>query len=236
MNRRRFLKYSGATAALVGASALGIEYFARSPWILNPSQTIMSSQLMTSSASLSTSTQLASLEGRLFFDYNGNGKQDGEEPAVAGALVQLKDYVYGKVVAETLTDSSGDYRFEDIKVRYSGMDYVYLHLSVGNSRLRYMCRSPGEFRAVTDDYGVPLQENVRMDIGLMEGFLTLPMSGKSRCEIDRFYDRNPDPDKYLWWNGRSGYDRGLKRGWSPNHRGIDYYIEEGEPLLAQAPG
>jgi len=209
MNRRRFLKYVRVTAAVAGASALSLDYFSRrSPSITGSTASVTATTRRTT-ASSDTSSQLASLRGRLFFDHNGNGVQDGEEPSVPGVLVQLKDYVYGKVVAETLTDSSGDYGFEDIKVRYSGMDYVYLHLSVGDSRLRYMCRSSGEFRAVTDDYGVPLQENVRMDVGLMEGFLTLPMSGKSRYEIDRFYDRNPDPDKYLWWNGRSGYDRGL---------------------------
>ena len=39
-------------------------------------------------------------------------KQDGEEPAVAGALVQLEDNA-GKVIAETLSDSSGDSKPRD---------------------------------------------------------------------------------------------------------------------------
>jgi len=179
---------------------------------------------------------------RLFFDYNGNGTQDREEPSVPGVLVQLKDYVYGKVVAETLTDSSGDYRFEDIKMGSPGMDYVFLHLGLDNlsdKKFTYMCTSPNEFRAVTEDYGVSLQESVRMDVGLMEGFLTLSMLKRTHCEIDRFYDRDPNPDRYLWWNGKKGLDSqpaSMKRGWAPNHAGIDYYLKVGEPILAAAPG
>jgi len=168
----------------------------------------------------------------LFFDYNGNGVQDGEEPAVTGALVQLKDDA-GTVIAETLTDSSGDYRFEDIKIGSPGMDYVYVHLGIdhlGDKEFRYMCRSPAEFRAVNEGYQVSLQKDTTMDIGLMEGFLTQPVSSKTHFNSSRLlYDWDPDPQRSLWWNGRTGND-------TNNHGGHDYDMPDGERVLAAAPG
>jgi len=236
MDRRRFLKYAGATAAVVGASALGLNYLTeQSPSIgKQTSSTTLTPRLSTmtvSSASSGESVQLASLHGRLFFDYNGNGVQDGEEPAVAGALVQLKDYVYGKMVAETLTDSSGDYRFDDIKTNTSGLNYVYVHLGVGHlsdKRFRYLCRSPDEFRAVSDDYGVLLRESTRMDVGLMEGFLTLPFGREAEYTIGAYVDLDSGPAHMDWKSGSlTGID---------NHRGIDYLMPVGQEVLAMAPG
>ena len=61
------------------------------------------------SSTSSSPAQLASLEGRLFFDYNGNGIQDPEEPAVPNAKLSL----VGPVKFEALTDSAGDYKIED---------------------------------------------------------------------------------------------------------------------------
>ena len=41
LDRRRFLKYAGATAAVVGASALGIDYVLRQPSSISPSATVI---------------------------------------------------------------------------------------------------------------------------------------------------------------------------------------------------
>lgn len=242
MNRRRFLKYAGATAGVVGASVLGLNYIVgQSPSTVVPTRlTTLTRQQTTTSASISTSTQavqLTSLDGRLFFDYNGNGKQDPGEPAVAGASVQLKDNA-GSVIAETLTDSSGYYKLEDIRT-----GPYRLHLGVdhfSDKRLRYMCRSPDELRAVTDDYNVSLPEITRVDVGLMEGPLTLPLLKETRFEISNLYDWDPRVDHVKWWDGtvlvpgdakparyRIGFD---------NHSGIDYSIEVGSPIVAPAPG
>jgi len=227
VDRRRFLKYAGATAAVVGASALGLGYLSpQSPSIVGSTASATATTKLTT-ASSDTSSQLASLRGRLFFDHNGNGVQDGEEPSVPGALVQLKDYVYGKVVAETLTDSSGDYRLEDVRMGDYNLHISTEHLS--HQGFRYMCRSPDEFRPVTEDYNAQLHGSVTMDVGLMEGFLTLPVSPETEYRIGRFYDWDPDPKKSLWWNGRTGNEP-----W--NHSGIDYDTREGEDVVAPAPG
>lgn len=237
MDRRRFLKYAGATAAVVGSSALGLNYMLGESTRTRPTTLVTTTGELTTTSGLSTTStrtvELASFCGRLFFDYNGDGRQDGDESGVAGALVQLKDAV-GRVVAETLTDSSGDYRLEDLKPKRYRLHIGVDHFS--DKRFTYMCTSAHEFRAVTDDYEISLQGSSSMSIGLMEGFLTLPVSSGTQYELDRFYDRDPDPDRYLWWNGTSGYDKDLRRGYSPNHPGIDYSMEEGNPLPSPAPG
>jgi len=165
--------------------------------------------------------KLVSLHGRLFFDYNGNGKQDGEEPPVTGATVQLKD-LSGATIAQSFTDSSGDYKLEDIKTG------SYLLHVAADKRFRYMCMSANEFRAVSDYYVMSLEWSKRADIGLMEGFLTLPLQSETNFSIDRFYDWDPDPRKSLWWNEAAGNDP-----W--NHSGIDYCTREGENVVAAAP-
>jgi hypothetical protein len=108
MDSRRFLKYAGATAAVVGASALGLNYLTeQSPSITSQtSPTTLTPRLSTTIASPTSSSelvQLASLHGRLFFDYNGNGVQDGEEPV--GALFL---FVCGKHKTATGTGGVDD--------------------------------------------------------------------------------------------------------------------------------
>jgi murein DD-endopeptidase MepM/ murein hydrolase activator NlpD len=169
----------------------------------------------------------------LFFDYNGNGVQDGEEPAVAGALVQLKGNA-GNVIDEAMTDSSGDYKLEDVRTGSYSLHLGVEHFS--DRKFRYMCRSPNEFRAASDDYPVSLEGIVQVNIGLMEGFLTLPLRSNTRYQIGRFYDWDPSESTYLWWNGKKGPTGGGIHGIDPNHIGIDYDIPEGEDVLACAPG
>jgi len=234
LDRRRFLKCAGATAAFVGASAFGLDYLSKQNHsAASPiaSTTNTSGELTTSSSLNSSSTssteaiQLTSLQGRLFFDHNGNGKQDGEEPAVPKARVILMHRTRG-FVTETVTDSSGDYRLEDIR---TGL--YTLHVEA-EKNFQYMCRSSEEFRRVTEGYELSLEYGADvpgMDIGLMEGFLTLPLSSKTKYSVGRYYDWDPDPKKSLWWSGMVGSD-------PYNHEGIDYDTGEGEDVLAPAPG
>jgi hypothetical protein len=109
LNRRRFLKYAGATAAVVGASALGLDHPVSNSQIASQqathNQILLSSSLATASVSSSSLTQLLSLQGRLFFDYNGNGIQDGDDPCAQNARVKMQDNS-AQVIAEVLTDSS----------------------------------------------------------------------------------------------------------------------------------
>jgi hypothetical protein len=175
--------------------------------------------------------QLASLQGRLFFDYNGNGVQDGDEPAVAGALVLLKDDA-GSIVAQALSDSSGDYKLQDVRAGAYKLHVGVDHFS--DRRFTHMCTSPNEHRAVSDDYHVSIQETTSVDIGLMEGFLTLPFRSDLKPRIARYYDWDPSRETYLWWNHKHGSER--SQGGTINHPGTDYDLPTGTPLLSAAPG
>jgi murein DD-endopeptidase MepM/ murein hydrolase activator NlpD len=239
MDRRGFLKYAGATAAVVGASALGLNYISQqspSTAMPTPSTTSTARELTTTSAIVSTSSgssteaiQLAHLQGRLFFDYNGNGIQDGEEPPVVGASVQLRDYA-GSITAEALTDTSGDYAIEDVRT-----GSYKLHVE-GEKKFRYMCTSPGEFRAVSDGYAISLQESTKFNIGLMEGFLTLPFPKDIPIYVDGsdFFDHDPGPDA-LWWDGTR---RTAPRPHRPEyaHPETDFYMPKGTEVKATAAG
>jgi len=232
LDRRRFLKYASVTAAVVGASALGLNYVSQqSPSMMSPTtSTTLMPRLRTTSASLTTSaesSQLVSLQGRLFFDYNGNGKQDGEEPAITGASVQLKD-TDGKVIAETLADSSGDYRLDDVRTG----PYT-LHVEA-DKKFRYMCDSPNGFAPLQQGWYVPLRQGTTLNLGLMEGFLTSPVDSIS---IGRYYDRDSRTGHVMWWNGKQyRYTNPAHGGWDDDHTGTDFDAPYRTPVFAAASG
>jgi len=106
----------------------------------------------------------------LFLDYNGNGIQDPEEPAVPNAKLSL----VGPVKFEAMTDSAGDYKIEDAPAGSYKLNVQ------ADQRFKYMCTSTEEFRAVTKNYDLSLDGLRKMDIGLMEGFLTAPFSNRNK--------------------------------------------------------
>jgi murein DD-endopeptidase MepM/ murein hydrolase activator NlpD len=172
----------------------------------------------------SSSAHLASLQGKLFFDYNGNGKQDGDEPALGGAKVQLENSL-GNVVAEADTDSSGDFKIEAVPVG----DYKLL--PVAGPKFRYISMSAAEFSPVTDGYALSLLEGSgKADVGLMEGFVTFPFSSSKdvRFFVDLGDVTNPNDPTIRDWSGGTRTYKG--------HQGTDYPASEGTPVLAAAPG
>ena len=231
LDRRRFLKY-GATAAAVGAAALGLDFLLRpqSNPTGNTATSSTSSTSLTSSPTLasSTKTQLASLSGRLFFDYNGNGKQEDNEPSVKGAKVQLRNSL-GDVVAEAGTDSSGVFKIEDVPVG------TYKLFPVADSNFRYMCRSVTEFAAVADGYAISLSEGImELNIGLMEGFVTLPFSKSIPMSVADYFDHDPSINR-MWWNGtRLPGSGGHSPPWT--HPEIDFLMPKGTEVRAGLSG
>jgi murein DD-endopeptidase MepM/ murein hydrolase activator NlpD len=236
MDRRRFLKYAAVSGLAAGSALAGYEV---SRWRTSSVTPYVSTVTKTDVVTKTTTqtVRLASLRGRLFFDYNGNGVQDGEEPAVAGVLVQLKDSSE-RVVAAAATDSSGDYNLEDVKAG----DYS-LHLQA-DKKFRHMCRSLQDLRRVTDDYELLLHASTSMDIGMMEGCFTIPLVREARLTIpsireakfgiSNLYDWDSRIGYVKWWDGTVG-DRNIREGWD-NHSGIDYGTKPGYPVIAPAPG
>ncbi len=64
------------------------------------------------------------IDGQVFFDANGNGRQDRGEQGMAGVTVNLLD-ADGNMIALAITSANGSYAFEDLEV---GVYYVSLEL------------------------------------------------------------------------------------------------------------
>jgi murein DD-endopeptidase MepM/ murein hydrolase activator NlpD len=223
MDRRRFLKYAAVGAAMAGSALAGYELDRWQNSLVPPQ--VSTTTLTTTQTLTQTTTEtvrLASLYGRLFFDYNGNGVQDGEEPAVPGASVQLKDDA-GSVVAQALTDSSGDYKLEDVKAG----SYT-LHLEA-DRKFRYICTTTEEFREVGEGYTLDLTGSNKMNIGLMEGFLTLPFVFGTHAELSSYFDHDPAQGKVKNYLGNAAQT-------NDGHQGIDWSLPVGTSLVASAPG
>ena len=177
-----------------------------------------------------------SLEGRLFFDYNGNGIQDGEEPAVQNATVQIKDS-NAQVIAEALTDSSGDYKVDLPPGNYK----LFIQPNISkpdNPNFTYMCTSPSEFRPIANGYNLTIVEDGRFNVGFMEGPFTMPFRSSTHYTVGCYYNWNSmaketPNDQYLWWNGESGSNRDLVLY---NNSGMDMPMDVGQDVLAPAPG
>ncbi|NLN75088.1 MAG: DUF11 domain-containing protein [Armatimonadetes bacterium] len=63
-----------------------------------------------SSCTTTVGPALGSIGDRVWFDYNGNGKQDAGEPGINGVKLTLKDS-YGRTIATAVTSGNGDYTF-----------------------------------------------------------------------------------------------------------------------------
>jgi len=233
MDRRTFLKYAAVSGLAAGSALAGYEFDRWQSSSLAPSvYTVTKTQTLTQT--MMETVRLAWVHGRLFFDYNGNGVQDGEEPAVTGATVQLKDDS-GRTIAEAVTDSAGDYKLEDMKTRSYRLNVE------ADRKFRYMCRSTEEFTAVSEGYDVVLDRNQRADIGLMEGFLTLPLDTEdyllwSYVDLDHKIGtvRNFSGDRKEAVDNPSSTH--ARPGTSDQHQGVDYYVPRGRNLLAMASG
>jgi hypothetical protein len=247
LNRRQFLKYAGATTAVVGSSALGLNYlltltspssqtFTSLPEIGSTTTQSGASSIEHVQTTMQTSATGASqslvlgqdeLGGYAFHDYNGNGILDENEPLLDNIEVVARGY---NNTFRTKTEN-GIFVFRNLP-----KDTYTIYPVHPQNKFRYMCRSNAELVETNRGYSIDFRGRQRLDMALMEGFLTLPILPSTRYEIDRFYDHNPDPPRYLWWNNVTGYDKDLGRGYSPNHPGIDYHMQEGNPLPSPAPG
>jgi murein DD-endopeptidase MepM/ murein hydrolase activator NlpD len=188
----------------------------------------------------SSTVSRSSLHGRLFFNYKGDGTQGSEDPAASNVTVRLLDTNNNNnTVAEAVSDSSGDYKLQDVK---SGSYKLYCYT---NRKFQYMCRDKTDVRPVNMGYDVSLAgQDEEMNIGLMEGILTLPMSHDTNFTVDRMYDHNGGTDfsgEIIWWNGphkcasNDTYCYHQPPG-TRYHNGIDYAGPEGTPIRAAAPG
>jgi hypothetical protein len=159
----------------------------------------------------------AKLFGVVFFDYNGDGLQQENEPGIIGASVSAGS-------ESTSSQCQGVYYFHNLP------DGIY-NLTVTAPGFRYLSASRSDFKPAGTPLQVQVNGRTKQDVGLMQGFLTLPYHRATTFNIGEYFDYDPEYYKYLWWNGQRGY--GIRR----NHVGTDLGVSEnGIPVVAPAPG
>lgn len=231
MNRRRFLKYAGATAAVVGASALGVDFLlkesiSKSNGAYSASLTTTGSSTTTvplTSVETTTTEQLTTLSlgendlgGYVFHDYNGNGILDESEPLVDDVEIVAQ----GSYATVRTQPSHGLYVFRNLP---KGLYRVYpVH---PENKFRYMCRSNAELVETKQGYTIDFRGRQKLDMALMEGFLTSPFFNIPK--IESYVDLDPGSGIRDWRGGQRTYD---------GHPGTDFLVNEGTKVVAAAPG
>jgi murein DD-endopeptidase MepM/ murein hydrolase activator NlpD len=157
------------------------------------------------------------LSGKIFFDYNGNGKEEKNEPPISGVAISLDN------VNLTLTNSTGWYVLDRIS---KGNHSLRIY---GSQNFRYISESDTSFRRSNDAYRIQVENDTRKDIGLMEGYLTLPFEKDTtetgpRVYVDVDFKAGVIRD---WQGGKNTHD---------GHLGTDYLLPIGTRILAAAPG
>lgn len=163
MDRRRFLKYAGATAAVVGASALGLDYLITQnffhPNITSPNGTATVSSGTTPTTFIqTTSRKLATMTGRLFFDRNLDGVQKEGEEGLPKARVVLRDRSTSQIIAEALSNSSGDYEMNEIPVGSYKLNIE------ADPRFWYLCRSTSDVSDISQGHDVVVGDDLSITL------------------------------------------------------------------------
>lgn len=227
VNRRRFLKYAGTTAAIVGASALGLDYLLKVP-SGHPNSTASTTGSLTSTImqtsitqSSSTSAKLTDLHLRLFFNKHGNGIRNPDEDWIRNLTLNVEGV--GNDYSRSIEpESDGTYIVRDVQV-----EKTYRLLGAGG--FRYVAISNSEFLKIKDFSMQVLNEDPRVDLGLMEGFETFPF--RFNVPVISFVDvgdvENRSAPARDWKGGTQTYK---------GHQGTDYNAHEATPVQAAAPG
>jgi len=170
--------------------------------------------------------QKCTVRGIVFHDYNGNGVKEGQEPGIPNVKVYFKYW-------NNTTNSDGVYEI------IMPPDIYPLSVDVPSNLLfapnvRFVSYTNSEYKDIIFSPNINVSENMSHDIGLMQGFLTLPFGPDTKFLSDfplgivNFVDRNnKSGEKIDWQGGTRTYDR---------HDGTDFFMEENTPILAAAPG
>ena len=162
-----------------------------------------------------TAVPVFTLSGVVFFDYNGNGARDGNEPPISGATIKV-----GSLSATSGAD--GGYSVarvpkgkQSFKVTAHGFQYVSL--------------STEALQSIGSGVSLTVNGDTQRDWGLMQGFLTLPVVRGTQFSVHSFVDVGDVYDHtYMqdWMGGQKTY---------AGHQGIDYDIAD-HTVVAAAPG
>jgi len=206
-----------------------------------------------------TPVPLDNVEGTLFFDYNGNGLRDENEPPIPNFGVCIKS----KDICAT-TDKDGHFSFISIAPEGANISLSFVDPNATNPALafRYINRWLNEMKLPAyekDGIKVPEQRlndisiselsngfiakaRSNVSIGLTQGFLTLPFDHKSWFFIYNWVDLNPEKGAVHNYNGItrvSTFHQDVVNqplAVLDGHDGIDFAVKNGTKVYASIPG
>jgi len=202
---------------------------------------------------------LVNVEGVLFFDYNGSGLREDEEPALPNFEVCIK----AKAIC-VKTDENGKYEFKNIAPEGTTFSLSIVDPNVNNPALafRYINYWKGKVTipayekngiqvpeqnlddtvVIPVDRGVTVITGAKNEVGLMQGFLTSPFLCGQSSPIGLWYDHDTRGGYSLNYAGeknplvaQEGGQTRLVGGWD-NHDGTDFAVPIGTTIIASAPG
>ena len=173
------------------------------------------------STATATSAPTYALSGLIFFDYNGNGVQDGGEPPIPGASIRV--------------GSLGTTSAQDGTYAIRGIPAGKRQVRVSAAGFRYLSLSPAAFQPIDQAVSITIKGNTQRDLGLMQGFLTLPFRCGTSINFIIYVDVDPGMS-FRDWRGSDGSDYVKERSFLNGHLGTDFAVAENLPVLAAAPG
>jgi hypothetical protein len=225
-----------------------------------PTQTMTSSPTLSPipTASLTmTPIPMVNLEGTLFFDKNGSGLRDENEPYISNFRVCVK----AKDICVS-TDDTGRFLFEHLAQIGTNISISFIDPNEGVPSLayRYINLWKGAINIPTyeingvlipeqnlnDTEIIPIESGISMRIGetayigLTQGFLTLPFlePDKGLITCIGWHDHDPKADYFLNFLGTSAHNNGIRcpnmAGYS--HNGVDFDVPEGTFIVAPVSG
>ncbi|MCW4032977.1 MAG: M23 family metallopeptidase [Candidatus Bathyarchaeota archaeon] len=237
ISRRKFL-YAGT--GLVAAASVG--YLTKDYWSPliqdlttqpehspSPIQTLTPEPIVTSTTT--KTFEKIDLELLLFHDYHGDGAKQDDEPVIQDASFDVFDDNGNRILDRIRGNGNGIYRLDDL---IDGIEYEVIFSKDTLRKYRYLSISNKEFRENSDYKFIANSNMPEISLGLMEGFLTLPIRDGTNWEFQEtsFYDHGGPPfikDGKIrdWKGGNQTYD---------GHAGTDFYMSNGQLIVAAAPG
>jgi hypothetical protein len=153
------------------------------------------------------------LSGTVFFDYNGNGVRDAGEPPIPGASIRVG--THSATSAQDGTYSTRGIPAGNRQVRVLADGFRYLSLSLAS------------FQRIDQPVNLAIRGNTWHDLGLMQGFLTLPFRCGTNLMQSIYVDLDATSGVRDWAGGSFTWD---------GHLGIDYDMPIGQTIVAPAPG
>ena len=238
LSRRKFLYAGAGVVAVAGIGYITKDYWLPSP-LASPSLSPTASPIITespqttftettamSTTEATTSGKLVDLELQLFHDYHGDGAKQDDEPIISDAIIDVRDENGEKVLTEIKGNGNGIYRFDDI---VEGKKYVMEFNDETRKKYPYVSSSNSEIQSYSNYEFIIEPEKTRIDLGLTPGLFTLPIKEGTKWYFrsESFVDIDPGPGMRDWKGERQTY---------VGHRGVDFFMSDGSPILAAAPG